>query len=96
MIALTLAPKYRFGKGWLSEKVNFFIKMRVGWTKISGTDIYGNNGSETALTLGPAIGADYSFHKNWNAYIDIGGLWSSGDVEDYDFHPWNIGIRYLF
>jgi hypothetical protein len=96
MNAFTLAPKYSFAHDWLLKDLSFFAKLRLGWTKIKGADIYDNFGNEEALTLGPAIGVDYRINENFASYLDIGGLWVSGDVEDYDFHPWQLGIRYLF
>lgn len=96
MWALTVAPKYYFDSLFLEEKLSFFVKFRVGYTKIVGTSFYGNAGSNSSYTLGPSFGADYQLNTNWNLYLDIGGLWAAGDVEDYDFHPWQIGIRYYF
>jgi hypothetical protein len=96
MWALTLAPKYTFSQRYFSEKLSFFVKFRLGYTKMTGTSFYGNTGSNSSYTLGPAVGMDYKINDRWQAYVDIGGLWASGDIEDYDFHPWQIGGRYLF
>lgn len=96
MWALTIAPKYTFSKKLFEEKLSFFVKYRLGYTKMSGTSFYGNTGSNASYTMGPAFGMDYKINERWQTYVDIGGLWASGDIEDYDFHPWQIGGRYLF
>jgi|GEM_PF-3797319 len=96
MWALTIAPKYTFSRKFIEDKLSLFVKFRVGYTKITGTSFYGNTGSKSSYTLGPALGADYKISERWQTYIDVGGLWAGGDVENYDFHPWQIGGRYLF
>jgi hypothetical protein len=94
MMAITVAPKYNFGHGFIDENLSFYAKLRVGWTKIKGTDIYDNYGKETSWTMGPTIGTDYKYDDNFIIFFDVGGLWSGGDVEDYDFFPWQLGLRY--
>ncbi len=96
MWAVTLAPKYTFSWRAFDNKLSFFAKIRLGYTQIMGTTFYGNNGGNSSYTMGPAIGADYILNSDWEAFLDIGGLWAGGDVEDYDFHPWLIGLRYQF
>lgn len=96
MWALTIAPKYTFSKKFFEDDLSFFIKFRLGYTKIVGTSFYGNTGSNSSYTGGPAFGLDYKLSDPWELYIDIGGLWAAGDIEDYDFHPYQIGTRYLF
>jgi hypothetical protein len=96
MIAFTIAPKYTFAQDWPEENISLYIKLRVGWTKISGTDILNNYGKETSWTVGPALGVDYQINDQFSSYFDVGGLWSGGDVEDFDFFPWLLGLRYHF
>jgi hypothetical protein len=96
MMALTLAPKYTFSKRFINDKLSLFAKVRIGYTKIIGTGFFGNNGSNSSYTMGPALGADYDINSKWQAYIDIGGLWAAGDIENFDFHPWQIGSRFYF
>lgn len=96
MYAITIAPVYIFKPNFLNEKMEFFAKYRIGYTKMKGTDILGNNGQEDSITMGMAFGSTYKFNDRWSGYIDIGGLWSDGDIENFDFHPWQVGIRFSF
>ena len=63
---------------------------------MQGTDILGNDGEEDSITGGMAFGATYQFDDNWSVLIDLGGLWADDDIEDFDFHPWQVGIRFHF
>lgn len=94
--ALTVAPVYIFKPSFLPDQMEMFAKFRLGYTKMQGTDILGNDGKEDSITGGMAFGATYQFDDNWSVLIDLGGLWADDDIEDYDFHPWQVGIRFHF
>lgn len=96
MYAITAAPVYIFKPSFLPDQMEMFAKFRIGYTKMQGTDILGNNGKEDSVTGGMSFGATYKFNENWSGLIDIGGLWADDDIEDYDFHPWQVGIRFHF
>jgi opacity protein-like surface antigen len=96
MYALTIAPVYIFKPSFLPEQMELFAKFRIGYTKMQGTDILGNNGKEDSITGGMGFGVTYKFNENWSGLIDLGGLWADDDIEDYDFHPWQVGIRFHF
>lgn len=96
VMAVTIAPKYSFSPRFFDDRLSLFGKIRFGYTQIDGTSLYGNDGSNESSTFGLGFGMDYKVVENLESFIDIGGLWASGDVEDYDFHSWQIGMRYFF
>jgi predicted porin len=49
-----------------------------------------------ALTIGLGIVTTYQINKSWSGLVDIGGLWANEDIEDFDFIPLQVGIRFYF
>ena len=94
--ALTISPVYIFKPSFFPEEMEMSGKLRVGYTKMQGTNILGNNGKESSLTIGLGVATTYRINKNWSGLVDIGGLWANEDIEDFDFIPLQVGIRFHF